>query len=273
MKNFLDRFVSIRDEAGGGEGGGAGAAATGGVDVAALQTQLEALKTQQAATARELETTKNTIAEKDQALEYWHKKATAKPDPAAAAEPDNVDLLEVITGKGTKGLSDVLNKAGFVSQKEVQALIAGTVDQITRDGKCMERFPDLKDASSDMYKIFTKQVAALAKEGIKGSAATEIAAEKAYLQLVDEGKMKPLAQRKKEAEAGDEGGEDETEAERIARANAAGGPTGRRTAAGTERKAVQTAEEKALIQSMCDQAGITVKQWNDRAEKGINYSA
>jgi len=66
MKNFQDRFVSLRDAEGegAGAGGGSGAAAGGGVDVAALQAELATLKAADAAKAKELETAKQTIRRK-----------------------------------------------------------------------------------------------------------------------------------------------------------------------------------------------------------------
>jgi hypothetical protein len=268
MKNFTDRWVSLREEAGGGDGGGAGAGAGGGADAAALAAELATLKTANAAQAKELDAAKTSIAEKDTAVQYWHSKATAKP-AAAAAEPEpDVDLLDVIGNKGAKGLDEVLKTRGFVRQADVESLIAGTVDRVTREGKAVERFPELKDPSSDFFKAYKQNLGALAKDGIKGVAATELAAERTYLQFVDEGKMDTAAQRKAKADKAE--GDDETEAERIARANAAGGATGRR-ASGKEARPTETAEDKAQIARICQGMGITVEQWKARAEKGVQF--
>ena len=180
-----------------------------------------------------------------------------------------MDLLDLIANKGTKGLTGALKKEGIVTIDQVNDIIAQNVDRITREGKAVERFPELKDQNSELFKLTRAKVAELAKDGIKGVAATEIGVERAYLQLVDEGKMKPLAVRRAEAEAAiDEDGE--TEAERIARANAAGGSGGRRAAV-KDRRPVETPEETRMIKSMCEQFGITEKQFRERAEKGINF--
>src|SRR6202042_646503 len=112
------------------------------------------------------------------------------------AEPESdVDLLDVIGTKGAKGLDEVLKSRGYVSKADVENLIAAKVDQVTREGTAVERFPELKDRESEFFKLTTKNVAALKGQGITGVNATEIAAERAYLQLVDEGKMDSKAQR------------------------------------------------------------------------------
>lgn len=237
-----------------------------------MQKELADTKAASAKTAKELADAKTSIGEKDTAIQFWHGKATAKPEAAKPAEAaDEVDLLDVIGTKGKAGLIDVLKKSGdVVSRSDVQNLIAGEVDRISREGTAVERFPELKDKESEFFKLTTKNVAALKTQGITGVNATEIAAERAYLHLVDEGKMKPKAQRAAEAKAAEDAGEEETEAERIARGAAAGGSGGRRAAA-SERRPTETAEDKALIARVCEGMGITEKQWRDQAEKGINY--
>lgn len=272
MKTFQDRFVSLRDEAGGGDGGGAGAGAGGGVDAAALAAELADLKKTVAAKDSELATAKQTITEKDQAAQFWHEKATKGATAAKAAEADpadEVDLLDVIGTKGTKGLDAVLKARGYVSKDDVQALIADTVQTVSREGKAVERFPELKDKDSDFYKQTAKNVAALAKDGIKGVAATELAAERTYLQFLDEGKMKPAAVRRAEAEKHVD--DDEDEQDRIARGAAAGGATGRRASTPASRRAAETAEDKNLRKRVCAAFEIDEDKYIKRAEEiGVN---
>lgn len=270
MKLFHDRFAFLRDEAGEGEGGGAGAAAGAGADAAAeLQKEVTALKAANAKATKDLETANATLGEKDTAIQYWHGKATKGPaagGQASVEQPgDDVDLLDVIGTKGTKGLDAVLKARGYVSKDDVQALIAETVQTVSREGKAVERFPELKDTSSEFYKLTIKNVAALKADGITGVKATEIAAERAYLHMVDEGKMDTHAQRKAKA---DKAGEDEEEAERIARANAAGGDTGRRAATKGKGKGELDAEQKRIIRAM----GITEDAYKARADKGVIFS-
>jgi hypothetical protein len=271
MKNFLDPFVSLREEAGGGEGGGTVAAAGGGAATPDPAAELTALKAEHAKTAKELADTKASLSEKDQAIQFWHGKATAKPEaakPAEAEELDGAKLLDVIGVEGERGLDRIIGKKGFVSESDVRKMIASEVDRISREGTAVERFPELKDKDSDFYKQTAKNVAELKGKGITGVNATEIAAERTYLQFVDDGKMKPKAQRAAEAKAAEEADDEETEEERIARGAAAGGAGGRR-AAGKERRPSETADDKALIAKICEGMGITEKRWRERAEKGV----
>ena len=227
------------------------------------------MKAENAKIAKDLETAKSSLSEKDQAIQFWHGKATAKPEAAKPAEAEaDIDLLDVIGTKGAKGLDEVLKQRGYVSKADVQNLIAGEVDRISREGSAVERFPELKDKESEFFKLTTKNVAALKAQGITGVNATEIAAERAYLQLVDDGKMDTKAQRAAKAKVAED--EEESEAERIARGNAAGGSGGRR-AATSDRRPVETAEDKALIARVCAGMGIDEKKWREQADKGINY--
>lgn len=235
-----------------------------------MQKELADTKAAAAAKDKELATAKTSLGEKDQAIQFWHTKATAKPDAAKPAEAEgDVDLLDVIGTKGKAGLIEVLKKSGdVVSRADVQNLIAGEVDRISREGSAVERFPELKDRDSELFKLMTKNLATLKGQGITGVNATEIAAERAYLQLVDDGKMDTKAQRAAKAKAAED--EEESEAERIARGAAAGGAGGRRASTG-DRRPVETAEDKAMVARVCEGLGITEKQFRERAEKGVNY--
>lgn len=262
MKNFLDRFVCLRDEVvEGGEGGGAAAP-----DAAALATELAALKTSSAATAKELATAKTSLSEKDTALQFWHEKATkGAPAAAAAVVEDDVDLLDVIGTKGTKGLKEILNKAGYVSKADVENLIAAKVDQVSREGTAVERFPELKDKDSDFFKQTRKNVAALKEQGITGVNATEIAAERTYLQMLEDGTMDTKAQRKVKA---DKAADDEDEADRVRAGAAASGASGRRTpAAKAGGKQELDATQKSIIKAM----GITEEAYIKRADMGVQF--
>lgn len=148
----------------------------------------------------------------------------------------------------------------------MQERIAQTVDQVTREGKAVERFPELKDQTSELFKLTKSNIAELGKMGIKGVTATELAAERAYIQLVDEGKLEPKAVRDAKARAAAEAGDDdEDENDRIVRANAAGGTAGRRSQRNADPASRETPEDKALVSRVCAAFGIDEKDYRKRA--------
>jgi hypothetical protein len=221
-------------------------AAEPAVDAAALQRQIDELKEQ--------------VAEGQRTAQYWADKAKASaPQPRAAEVPeeDEPDVLEAITTKGAKGFDELASKRGFVRKDEVEALIANRAASLTKEQELLGRYPDLKKKDSEFFKATALHYGDLVKAGTPQAVAMELAAEKAELDFMRTGKLKP---------AGSEATKEEKEAARLARikAQSAGGG-GRQPAPDPEEDDELTPEQKRIADAM----GVSHEAYKKRAKAGV----
>lgn len=197
------------------------------------------------------------IAEKDQAVRYWHGQAkaipTAQPTPVTPEE-DDTDVLDLITTKGAKGLDELLAKRGYMRADEVERTVNQKATAIARENKLLSDYPDLKDTDSDFFKATAKEYASL-KGSVPDHVAMEMAAERAELKALKAGKAKA-------ADAD----------ERSSRARAQAGDTGtrRRPAAEPDDDDDTLTDEQKRV---ADSFGISHEAYAKRAKAGVNMSA
>jgi hypothetical protein len=207
------------------------AAATAAADAekATTTARIAALET-------ELAASKATTLEKEQAAQFWYGKANAPKTETEKEKPateEDVDLLELI-GKGGGGFKEWLKKQGLVTRGEVDAMVAQKAGQLVKENQMVDRYPELKDKTSDFFKATSVEYIALKKQSVSDALAMEIAAEKVELAQLRSGKRKIQTDAEKEEE-------------RLDRVKAQGGERGRRTP--TERAASTTIskEEKEMM--------------------------
>lgn len=167
----------------------AAAAAAAAPDAAALQKQIDALKTE--------------LGETRRAAEFYEKKAGERPAPAAAAaavEEDDVDILEVITTKGGKGFDELLAKRGFVKASDVDKKVDAKTAGVLKEQELLKTYPDLADKKSDFFKDTAEEYGDLIKSGVSPNVAMGLAAERVELTYMRAGKIKTPAETKAEKE-------------------------------------------------------------------------
>ena len=209
-----------------------------------------------AATITEL---REQIAESNRTAQFWADKAAAagKPAAAAATEEDEPDVLEAITTGGAKGFDALAAKRGFIKRDEVETLINQRATSLTKEQELIQRFPDLKDKTSDFFKQTAGYYGDLLKQGVPQATAMELAADKAELALMRTGKIKP---------AGAQQTKEEKEADRVARVQAqAGEGSGRRPAAASEEDTELTPDQKHIAAAM----GVSEEAYQKRAKAGV----
>lgn len=224
----------------------AAAAETTADPAAAMQAQIDELKEQ--------------VAEGQRTAQYWQGRASATPAapaaPAAAAE-DDTDVLEAITTGGAKGFDALAKKRGFVQRDEVETLINQRATSLTKEQELIGRFPDLKNKASEFFKATAAHYGDLVKAGTPQTVAMELAADKAELDLMRSGKIKPAGAQTKE----------EKEADRLARVAAQGGEGGgRRPAPAAEEDTELTPEQKHIADAM----GVSHEAYAKRAKAGVS---
>ena len=211
-------------------------------DAATLQAEINALRAQ--------------VEEKQQAAEFWKKKADAAPAPPAklaAAEEDDLDVLDAIASKGAKGFEEIASKRGFIRKDEVEKLIDAKANNIAREQQLLKQYPDLGKKDSDFFKVTAQHYGDLVKQGVSEAVATQLAAEKTELQFIREGKMKtPTQQAEEERE------------QRRARAMASGADFGRAAVGGEEDEPL-TSEQKHIASRM----GISEADYIKYAKAGV----
>jgi hypothetical protein len=190
-----------------------GAPAAEGQDLTALRAQLDTLKAQ--------------IAEQQRTTEYWYREAKNRGEQPAAATAqvpqagDDVDLLEVVTTQGAKGLDKVISDRGYVRKTDVEAMIETRAAQMTKEVELVGRFPDLKNQQSDFFKETARAYGEFKNQGVPQHLAMEMAAERVALVFMEAGKLKTRSQASEETAA-------TREATRRARAAAQEGDRGNR---------------------------------------------
>ena len=214
-----------------------------------------------AAIRKELDTLKSRNQELERTAQFWFDKASKGGQPAEKKDDppaDDVDLLDVITTKGSKGLDEVLEKRGFVRADQVDSKIETRAQQLVRENALVEKYPDLKNHDSDFFKATAENYAALKKQGVSETMAMEMAAERTELKFLREGKLKTKAQATEEDKQ-------RREEERQARIRAQSGDRGGRPSEASEDDEELTAEQKHIAAQM----GITEESYKARAKKGV----
>lgn len=233
------------------------------VDMAALQAQVAAL-TQE-------------VAEGQRTAEFWHQKATEKPEPArkeppvATGDDDDPDLLELITTKGVKGLDALMAKRGYVRADQVDAKVNAKASQLTEEAKLVQQYPQLNDNNSEFFKVTATHYGTLKQQGVPEHMAMKLAAEKAELDLIRSGKIETPVQtterKKKEAE--------ET---RQARIKAQAGPSGSRASEAEDSDELTPEQEQVAVRMLAGMTGLdgkpltreqAIESYKARAKKGV----
>lgn len=210
------------------------------------------------------------VAEAQRTAEFWQKK-NAPAAAAPAAEEDDTDVLEAITTGGAKGFDALAKKRGFIQRDEVETLINSKAASLTKEQELMTRFPDLKDKKSEFFKTTAGYYGDLVRAGTPQAVAMELAADKAELDLMRSGKIKP---------AGAAPTKEEKETARLARIAAQGENGGRRPAATADAEDDElNPEQLKVVRSMLvGQPGLdgkpmteaqAVERYKARANAGV----
>lgn len=248
MRFLHDRPILRAEAAEGGEGGAPPVDNTAAL--AALQAQIDALRTEGVAKDAQ-------IAEKDNTARYWHEEAKKKT-PAAKADtpietPDDEDPIEVLSKEGMKGFDRLAAKRGLVSEATVESKIEHRARQLTDEAALVKEFPEMLDEKSAFFKATATHYNALVAAGVPKNVATRQAANNAYIDGVKAGTIVS----KSDAE------------EREARAAAAGGDKSRGNAPAVDPK---DEELDAFQKNICEQMGVSEKDYKARAAKGVVYT-
>lgn len=242
-------------------------AGDGGADLAALKAELETLK--------------GRVTDSERNAQFWYEKAQshkpAEPKPAATADADdNVDVLDVITTKGKKGLDELVDKhiqkKGYVSREEAEGMVNAKANQLVTERKLLEDYPDLGDKNSEFFKQTALVYGELKQKGLPEHMAMEMAVERTELSFLRAGKHKTPQQKTDDAKA-------QREADRLARIKAQGGERGNRQAEGSEEDEDLTPEqERIAVRMLMGEPGAdgkpmdrdaAVAAYKARAKKGV----
>lgn len=227
-----------------------------------------------AALRREVEDLRTRAEERERAAQFWYERANgggeappAGRQPAASApdpEPDP-DVLDVITTQGTKGLTKLFEKAGFVRSDQVNARIEARAQSIATEQRLRRDYPELSDQDSEFFKLAARNFAGLKNSGVPEALAMELAAERTALALTRSGKMKTPSQE-----------QEERESERRRRAAAAAGDGNARPAQGSEDDETIGPDEQRAIGLLSSSLDIPYeeaeKRYKARAKKGVQVS-
>jgi hypothetical protein len=222
------------------------------------------------AVTAERDSLKATAAENERTARYWydqaHKGEPAKP--AAEAKAEQVDLLDLITSQGEKGLKDYLKKQGFVSADEVDSKVNEKAAQLTSEAQLIKDYPDLNDAKSEFFLATAQFYGELKKDGVPERLAMKLAAQQAELAGIRGGKIKTPAQKTADETA------TRAEERRVRAAAGAGDHGGHR--ANEEADDIPTADEALAIQRLADALEIPLdkatERYKARAKKGVQVA-
>ena len=237
----------------------AAAAAPTAEQVAALNAKITALE--------------GTVTEHQRNAQFWFEKAkggaTAEP-PKPREEPEGeVDLLELITTQGTKGLTAYLKKQGLATRGEVESLVNTRAAQLTTEQQLLTQYPDLGDKKSDFFQTTAGHYGELKKEGVPEATAMRLAAQMTEMDGIQAGTIKTKTQREADAKA-------EREADRRARANAQAGDRGGRSPQNVEEDDTLDADEEAACRNLAEALEIPIEKARERyiarAKAGVNTS-
>jgi len=228
-------------------------------DVAALQRQIDELRA--------------TAQENQRAAQFWADKARTGVKDAgvkeAAADADaDVDLLELITTKGAKGLDDLMAKRGYVRGDDVDRRVNVKAAQIAEESALRTEYPDLDNQDSDFFKATAREFGALKDRGLPASEAMRSAAERTYLRFLREGKVKTPQQAAEGAKA-------QRDADRAARAAAGAGDRGGRAAQGADDDTLSD-DDMAGVKFLAESLEIPMDEaqtrYLARAKGGVNVA-
>jgi hypothetical protein len=212
---------------------------------------------------RQIDELKAAIGEKDSAIQFLTEQAKTRAAPPKTETPaddeDDADVLDLITSKGSKGLEKLLEKRGFVRAKDVDERVDAKANALVKEQHLIKTYPELEDKSSEFFKTTAQHYGNLVKAQVAPALAMEMAAERAELQLIREGKRQ-TPQQKTDAE------KTEREAERRARISAQGGDKGVRAAREAEEDDELSDQQKHIARSM----GITEDAYKARAKQGVS---
>jgi hypothetical protein len=241
--------------------------------VAAPAEDVAALKARIAALEGETTTLKTTNTEHQRNAQFWYEKArggaTVDP-PKPKEEPDaEVDLLELITTQGTKGLTAYLKKQGLATRDQVESLVNTRAAQLTTEQQLLTQYPELGDKKSEFFQTTAGHYGELKKEGVPEATAMRLAAQMTEMDGIQAGTIKTKAQRTADEKA-------EREADRRARANAQAGDRGGRTPQAAEEDDTLDADEEAACKNLADALEIPIEKARERyiarAKAGVNTS-
>ena len=200
------------------------------------------------------------VHQANEAAMHWHDQYKAATDgkskePAPATgdeEPSEDDLIDVITAQGTKGLLKTLRRHGVMTEDEVERRVEAKLRGARNEQTIRERYPDLEDQDSEMFKVTARHYKALESEGVEGPARVSLAAERAELEMRRKGTWKDP--------------EEAEERRSRARAQASGG-NGRSAAPDPNDKTLTGAQKR-----YAELFEISEDAYRKRAEDGIRFS-
>ena len=229
------------------------------------------------------------LRELEEASEYWKGRRDAGGEgergPAKEAEPeqgpeDELDLVDIVTNQGVKGLEKVLSKLGYVKASDVESKIGKTREEITRDAALLGRFPGLGQEDSDFYRATGKRYQQLSKnKGIKDSGmllelAAELAEKDVEMQKAGEERRAGRRTRETPEHLDDDdfdekfSDDDDEEAERIERVRSQAGERGRRTS----REDTAADALTPLQRRLAAKFGVSEEAYRKRARSGVQMS-
>ncbi len=214
----------------------------------------------------EIESLRARAAESEEAARFWSERAkAAKPAEAQTHVPGEEedtddDVLGVLATGGAKAFDKAIAKRGFIKAADVEKMVGAKAAEMIREQAVMARYPDLKDKSSEFFKETAKQYNSLKSEGVSGSIAAELAAERAELVLIRTGKIK--------VETAADKSKRESAEERRLRADAQAPERGRRHTQAEEDDETLTADQKRI----CDAMGVKYEDYAKEAKAGVAMS-
>jgi hypothetical protein len=225
-------------------------------------------KAEAAALRAELDGVKARLTDQERAAEFWYQKslsgAAAPPEPKAAEpEPEeDVDVLDVLTTKGAKGLDEILARRGYVRADEVDARVNSRAAQFATENELLQSYPDLRDQKSEFFRSTAAHYGELKSQGVPEALAMRIAAERAELDGIKTGKVKTPQQIQTDERA-------RKEANRIARINAQSGDRRPRAAEPEDEADDEMTDHEKRI---CDAMGVSYEAYQKRARQGVQMS-
>lgn len=225
-------------------------------DVAAIKARLAELE--------------NQNGELTRTAQFWADKAKggapapkAKPD---VVDDDNVDVLDVLTTKGVKGLDELMAKRGYVRKDYVDQTVDGKANQITSEAQLLKDYPDLSNKKSEFFQATAMEYGSLVKSGVPEAVAMQMAAERTDLRFLREGKTKTPQQEETEKKAA-------KEQARLERIKAQSGTRGGQPTADDEADDELTPEQKRTAIAMLAGDGVTdeqaIEKYKARAKRGV----
>ena len=223
----------------------------------------------------EIASLKGTVAEHQRNAQFWYEKAAkgAAVEPKPKAEPEQaepeVDLLDLITTQGAKGLTAYLKKQGLVTRTESERYAENLVNtkaaQLSAEQELRGEYPELGNEKSDFFLATATHYGELKKQGVPEVTAMRLAAKSAELDGIRAGTIKTPAQKRSDQEA-----------ERRTRAAAGAGDRGGRTPQGAEDDDTLSADDMAAVRNLAEALEIPVedaqKRYVARAKAGVNVA-